>query len=231
MRKFIPNTNDLYEITDDGIVISYNKYPEGHELKSHPIGDGYKAVTIKFNDGKFRMRYIHRLVAEAFVPNPNNYPIVNHKDENKDNNKKSAYVCDWVAKMGEYSWNITNFNNNNWNNWTVIKCGSKNDATVASIATATPIPNKVTKVIVTYGQISTPDKVKSASLIVASDEAFSNVKETVPITLEVASSKVEKEYVISAPVDNAYYKLVYDMNKTGSNGIIQVSKLEYVRSK
>ena len=87
MRKFIPNTNDLYEITDDGKVISYNKYPEGHELKSHPIGDGYKAVTIKFNDGKFRMRYIHRLVAEAFVPNPNNYPLVNHKDENKFNNK------------------------------------------------------------------------------------------------------------------------------------------------
>lgn len=87
MRKFIEDTNDLYEITSDGRVISYNKYPEGHELKSHPIGDGYKAVTIKFNDGKFRMRYIHRLVAEAFVPNPNNYPIVNHKDENKFNNK------------------------------------------------------------------------------------------------------------------------------------------------
>ena len=202
--------------------------------------NGVISVTCEANTGDTRTATF-TITADGCEPvsvtltqNSNDTPasvILTFPDENKDNNKKSAYVCDWVAKMGEYSWNITNFNNNNWNNWTVIKCGSKNDATVASIATATPIPNKVTKVIVTYGQISTPDKVKSASLIVASDEAFSNVKETVPITLEAASSKVEKEYVISAPVDNAYYKLVYDMNKTGSNGIIQVSKLEYVRSK
>ena len=86
MKKFIPNTNDLYEITDDGRVISYNKYKYGHELKAGIIGDGYRAVVIKYNDGKLKMRYIHRLVAEAFIPNPNNYPVVNHKDENKLNN-------------------------------------------------------------------------------------------------------------------------------------------------
>ena len=86
MRQFIPDTNDLYEITDDGRVISYNKYKEGHELKGAPVGDGYKAVVIKYNDGKYKMRYVHRLVAEAFIPNPNNLPIINHKDENKLNN-------------------------------------------------------------------------------------------------------------------------------------------------
>ena len=43
--------------------------------------DGYKVVKIKG-----QMRKVHRLVAEAFIDNPNNYPYVNHKDEQKDNN-------------------------------------------------------------------------------------------------------------------------------------------------
>ena len=37
-------------------------------------------------EGKRKCCYIHRLVAEAFIPNPNNYPQVNHKDEDKTNN-------------------------------------------------------------------------------------------------------------------------------------------------
>ena len=105
MRKFIEDTNDLYEITSDGRVISYNKYPGGHELKAHPIGDGYKAVMIKYKNGKFRMRYVHRLVAEAFIPNPDNLPIINHKDENKLNNNvdnlewcTQKYNCQYSVK-------------------------------------------------------------------------------------------------------------------------------------
>lgn len=42
---------------------------------------GYEYVRIRGNALR-----IHRLVAQAFIPNPNNYPMVNHKDENKTNN-------------------------------------------------------------------------------------------------------------------------------------------------
>lgn len=47
----------------------------------------YKYVTLWDRNGKFLKTSIHRLVAQAFIPNPNNYPIINHKDENQRNNR------------------------------------------------------------------------------------------------------------------------------------------------
>jgi len=46
---------------------------------------GYLKIILSIN-GKRYLRYIHRLVAEAFIPNPNNYKEVNHKDSNPSNN-------------------------------------------------------------------------------------------------------------------------------------------------
>ena len=48
--------------------------------------NGYKCVTIRDNDGNKCNKHVHRLVASAFIPNPHNYPQVNHIDENKNNN-------------------------------------------------------------------------------------------------------------------------------------------------
>ena len=45
----------------------------------------YKRVILCI-DGGIKLRLVHRLVAEAFIPNPNNYPIINHKDKNPSNN-------------------------------------------------------------------------------------------------------------------------------------------------
>ena len=47
--------------------------------------DGYLQVNLHCN-GKQHQRKIHRLVAQAFLPNPDNLPMVNHKDEDKTNN-------------------------------------------------------------------------------------------------------------------------------------------------
>ena len=44
-------------------------------------------TTILSKDGKTKCFSVHKLVAEAFIPNPDNLPCVNHKDENKHNNK------------------------------------------------------------------------------------------------------------------------------------------------
>lgn len=49
------------------------------------IDKGYLRIGL-YKNGEQKWFYIHRLVAEAFLPNPDNYPQVNHKDENKLNN-------------------------------------------------------------------------------------------------------------------------------------------------
>mgnify|MGYP002541713982 CR=1 FL=1 len=49
------------------------------------VVSGYKRVTL-YKENKSKTKLVHRLVAEAFLPNPNNLMIVNHKDENKLNN-------------------------------------------------------------------------------------------------------------------------------------------------
>ena len=201
--------------------------------------DGVISITCETNTGDTRTATFTISAADCspvtvtLTQNSSDTPesvILAFPDENMDKNKISSYTSDWLAKIGDYSWTITAFNNNSWKDWKYIKCGSKNTATVASIATATPIPNKVTKVIVNFDNISASDKIKSASLIVASDAEYATVLETVPMTLENASA-VEKEYVVSSPAEGAYYKLVFDMDKTSNNGTIQISKIEYVRSK
>ena len=57
-------------------------------------GNGYKKVAVGFN-GKTKNKYIHRLVAECFLPNPNNLSQVNHKDGDKENN--TVENLEWVS--------------------------------------------------------------------------------------------------------------------------------------
>lgn len=61
---------------------------KGRVLKQFDTGHGYMQVHIRV-DGKRPMKYVHRLVAQTFIPNPNNFPQVNHKDCNPTNNTVS----------------------------------------------------------------------------------------------------------------------------------------------
>ena len=56
-------------------------------LKQSFVGCGYCSVMLS-KKGKVRRFNVHRLVAEAFIPNPSNLPEINHKDENKTNNRE-----------------------------------------------------------------------------------------------------------------------------------------------
>ena len=71
-----------YIVNEDGTVYSLftNKV-----LKPNIMKTGYHTVEL-FNDSGSRRLSIHRLVAEAYIPNPEGLPQVNHKDENKANN-------------------------------------------------------------------------------------------------------------------------------------------------
>lgn len=80
--KLIYETNNLYAISSLGRVMSMY---DGHIMKTAITNKGYELLVTHINK-KQKGYTIHRLVAEAFIPNPNNFPIVNHKDENPLNN-------------------------------------------------------------------------------------------------------------------------------------------------
>lgn len=56
-------------------------------LSIHLDSDGYCVTSATGNDGIHKSLRVHRLVAIAFIPNPNNYPIINHKNEIKTDNR------------------------------------------------------------------------------------------------------------------------------------------------
>lgn len=85
VRKPVVGYEGLYFVTNDGEVTN----ADGVVMKQHAKnGNGtcYKRVSL-YKDGQYKTKYVPRLVAEAFIPNPENLPIINHKDEDGTNNK------------------------------------------------------------------------------------------------------------------------------------------------
>lgn len=78
----------LYQVSNQGNVRSLNYKQTGmvQVLKPGKHTRGYLLVTL-YKDGKAKGCKVHRLVAQAFLPNPDNLPQVNHKDENPSNNR------------------------------------------------------------------------------------------------------------------------------------------------
>lgn len=82
--KPIPGYRGRFYANNKGEILSDSAYSannKGRRILKQSDNNGYKTVTI---NGK--TNYVHRVVALTFIPNPNNYPCINHKDENKSNN-------------------------------------------------------------------------------------------------------------------------------------------------
>lgn len=79
--RAIQGFEDLYEVSNEGRV----RNSEGRIISQTIRGRGYLGVCLHKDKRQFQ-RYTHRLVAEAFLLNPQNLPCVNHKDEDKNNN-------------------------------------------------------------------------------------------------------------------------------------------------
>lgn len=153
------------------------------------------------------------------------YKTLSFPDDNKNNNHAGAYTETWTAKIGDFSWKITNFNNNNWNNnWTYIKAGSKKVASVATIDNTTPFDKAIGKIVVGIENDVEARFVNSICLQVASDVNFSNVIETVKLTYY---KKTDFVFNVSAPQANLYYRLKFDLKQGSRNGFVQVNKVEY----
>ena len=139
--------------------------------------------------------------------------------------KVSNYTNTWSVTCDNVTWTMKNFNNNN-NGWPYVRAGSKNNASVAEIITDSTMVDAITKVVVTVDKV-TASSVNSFKLIVASDANFENVIETVSLNIK----KGENTFSCTTPMAKRYYKIVIDCKKASSNGIVQISKLEYYTKK
>ena len=92
--KDIAGFEGFYNVSDKGRIYSVERKDSrgnrcgGRILNPRYDKDGYLRVTLCKN-GKYKTKKVHRLVAEAFIPNPKGFLEVNHKDENKSNNESS----------------------------------------------------------------------------------------------------------------------------------------------
>lgn len=156
------------------------------------------------------------------------FPDENSKpDENGKNNGVGGYDQKWAAKNGTDTWTIENFNNNNWN-WSSIKCGSKNFASTASIATDTDLGAAITKVVVKYGKVGNVKNIKACYLQVASDANFQNIIER-KTTTQLTTKTTETVFIITEPALGRYFKVVYELTKATSNGFVEIKNVEYYK--
>lgn len=87
----------MYEVSDHGNVRSlYTSWRGRRVLRPATRKHGYKMVVLHNPDGPHKGRYIHRLVAESFLPNPQGLPVVHHKDANPGNNHVSN--LEWTTQ-------------------------------------------------------------------------------------------------------------------------------------
>ena len=110
-EQWIPIYNNLYSVSNLGNVKANERNIETKTgirhykekiLKPEITRDGHLRVVL-CEAGKSKKVFVHRLVAEAFIPNPNNLPIINHKDENPSNNMVSNLEWCTVSYNNNYN--------------------------------------------------------------------------------------------------------------------------------
>lgn len=92
--KDIEGYDGIYKVSNLGKVISTNQDNTGKLLTGRRTGKGYLSVAL-FKKSVRKNQLVHRLVAQTFIPNPENKPQVNHIDEDKTNNRVDN--LEWVS--------------------------------------------------------------------------------------------------------------------------------------
>ena len=128
--KDIAGYEGIYAVSNLGRVRSLDRYVQcvdsvryykGRIMKLHKQRNGYLQVCLRIS-GKHEQALVHRLVAEAFIPNHGQLPCVNHKDENKENN--NADNLEWCTQ--KY--------NNHYGEGNKTRCRNARDGAINKLA-------------------------------------------------------------------------------------------------
>ena len=113
----------LYEVSSLGRVKSLDYHKTGKErlLKLANVGNGYLQAHL-FKNKKHKIYLVHRLVAEAFIPNPDNKPCIDHIDTDKTNNTVA------LNEDGSVNYEKTNLR------WCTYKENSNNPITIGNFS-------------------------------------------------------------------------------------------------
>lgn len=121
--KDVQDYEGLYQVSNLGRVKSVDRvvhrndgidmFRAGKIKNTHDNGKGYLVVSLyKHNKGQFK--YVHRLVAQAFITNPNNLPVIDHLNCNRADNK--AVNLEWVTYSENNYRSGAVRHKNNWSN-------------------------------------------------------------------------------------------------------------------
>lgn len=210
---------EYVDVTASATFSGYNMSTEGKQTVTVTVGD--ESVTYVINvraaGGEAAKTYTLTFGKEFSDPEVNGY---------KDT---------WDATRDGFTWTMANWNNNNAyvgtdpnkpTNWTYIRAGSKQAASVATITTKGTVPEAISTVTMTIDAI-TATYVNSIKLEVLSGEDGVTVKETVLGT----AKQGDCVFKISNPQQDCKYKITVDCKKNtakkGKNGFVQVSKVVY----
>ena len=97
--KDIPGYEGLYKVSNTGKIFSV---VTNRELSVIQKKDGYTCISLCDKDHNKKQYRIHQLVAKAFIPNPNNLPMINHKNEIKNDNRVEN--LEWVTAQQNSSY-------------------------------------------------------------------------------------------------------------------------------
>lgn len=222
-----------YDVEKGTVTVEEGKLGDKLTVTATPK-EGYKVSSIKVNDqalavaedntAEFTAELNNKVVVE-FVSDSAPVAKVYNVLFNKDNNKKGVqgYKNDWTNVSDGITYNVENCNNNN-NEWDFIRIGSKKNASVGSIATASPFAEAIAESAITIDKGVVANDINSIKLLVSTSKDFTT-DTTASYDVKVASG--EQITKITTPVANAYYKYVIDCKKASKNGPIQISKITF----
>lgn len=193
----------------------------GYELDEWIVKDASdNDVTVTNN--QFTMPASNVTVSASFkTASGKTYTILWNSTNNSKGN--SSYIDTWTVTSNGLTCNMANWNNNN-NGWTnssgngQIKCGRKNNPSVATIITSTALSEAIKTVTITIDALN-ESKINSIKLYSSSDN--SSWTEEGSFTKSTGDQSV----TISSPSSNKYYKLEFDCASGSSNGLLTLSKL------